>query len=221
MMKFLLVLLSISFVPFCSYCQSMTEIFRLLPEDCTPELDSKQRDTLLQAGTYILPGGDSLETIEYDLDSSGFSDYLRYGFHYTTGQNAFLSIELRKFKRNNGSILIVYSRVGGMLRAYDQHDIFIFDYKGSKLSLTKQKLLPVEVPIKDFLKKGTPDSIAKKIKSYVMATYSLDPENPRSISFTLHPGSPIDEMEKYLLSYSMSFTWNGRSFIRKLVLRKE
>src|SRR5687767_8380991 len=87
--------------------QSMAEIFRLLPEDCTPELDSKQREILLQAGTYILPGGDSLETIEYELDSSGFSDYLRYGFHYTTGQNAFLSIELRKFRRNDGGILIV------------------------------------------------------------------------------------------------------------------
>jgi len=201
--------------------QSMTEIFRLLPEDCTPELDAKQRDTLLQTGTYILPGGDSLETIEYELDSSGFSDYLRYGFHFTTGQNAFLSIELRKFKKADGGILIVYSRIGGMLRAYDQHDIFIFDYKNSKLTLSKQKLLPMNVPIKDFLKKGTPDSIEKKIKSYVMATYSLHPENPRSISFILYPGAPLGDMEKYLLSDSMTFTWNGRSFARKLVLQKE
>ena len=201
--------------------QSMTEIFRLLPEDCTPELDLRQRDTLLQTGTYILPGGDSLETIEYELDSSGFSDYLRYGFHFTTGQNAFLSIELRKFKKDDGGILIVYSRVSGMLRAYDQHDILIFDYKDSKLVQGKQRLLPIEIPIKEFLKKGTPDSIAKKIKSYVMATYSLHPENPRSISFTLYPGAPLGDMEKYLLSDSMSFTWNGRSFTRKLVLQKE
>ena len=199
----------------------MAEIFRLLPPDCTPELNSKQRDTLLKNGEYILPGGDSLETIEYELDSSGFSDYLRYGFHFTTGQNAFLSIELRKFRRNDGRILIVYSRVGGMLRAYDQHEIFIFDYKDSKLTVSKQKLLPVNVLIKDFLKKGTPDSIAKKIKSYVMTTYRLDPENPNTISYNLFPGAPLDDMEKYLLSDSMSFTWNGRSFTRKLVLQKE
>ena len=215
-MKCLIVLLLMSLANFGSYSQSMAEIFKLLPPECTPELNSKQRDTLLKNGEYILPGGDSLETIEYELDSSGFSDYLRYGFHFTTGQNAFLSIELRKFRRNNGRILIVYSRVGGMLRAYDQHEIFIFDYKDSKLVLNRQKLLPLNIPINDFLKNGTPDSIAKKIENYVMATYSLQPENPISISFDLYPSVPLDDLEKYLLTDSMLFIWNGKSFGRKL-----
>ena len=195
----------------------MADIFRLLPADCTPELDSKQRDTLLKNGEYILPGGDSMETIKYDIDSFGYSNYLHYVFSFTTGQNAFVGFELRKFKRNDSSIFIVYSRVGGALRAYDQHDLFIFDYKNGKLILSKERLLPVNIPVKNFLKKETPDSIAKKIKSYVMATYILHSENPNTISFNLYPGVPLDEYEKNILGYTMLFTWNGKSFTRKLV----
>ena len=202
------------------FSQSMTEIFRLLPAEYILDLDLKQRDTLLEKGEYMLPGGDS-EITEKCTISFDSPDYVFFNYYFTTGQNGFVTIELRKFLRNDGRILIVYSRVGGMLRAYDQQSIFIFEYKDSKLALNKQKLLPTDVPIKDFLKRGTPDSIARKIKSYVMTTYSLDPENPNAISYNLFQGTPLGDMEKYLLNDSMSFIWNGRSFTRKLVLERE
>lgn len=219
-MRFLISILLFLFISFNSLAQSMAEILRLLPAEHALDLDLKQRDTLLQNGEYILPGGDSLETIKFELSLDDESGYIRFSLGFTTGQNGFVLIELRRFKRNDGSILIVYSRVGGALRAYDQHDILFFDYKNSKLVLSKKKLLPVNIPIKDFLNKGTPDSIVKKIQSRVTGTYSLDPADLKSFSYNLIP-SVSEDLEKYILRYSMIFTWNGKSFTKKLNLEKE
>lgn len=215
-----MLLISIFLASFSSFSQSMAEIFKLLPADCTPELDSKQRDTLLENAEYTLPGGDSLETIEYTIESD-LPNYLLYNYGFSTGQNGFIAFELKKFTRTDGSILIVYSRYGGTLRAYHQHDLKIFDYKNNKLILNKEKLLAQTISIKRFLRKGTPDSIAKKIESYVMATYDLDPENQKSVSYNLFPAVLLDDLEKYLLSDSMILTWNGKSFTKKLDLHKE
>jgi hypothetical protein len=217
-MKFLITLLPIFLISFNSFSQSMAQIFRLLPDEYSLDLNSKQKDTLLRDEEYILPGGDSIETVQFELSLNEEIGYGRFGFRFTTGQNGFVSVELRKFKENDGSILIVYSRVGGMLGAFDQQDVLFFKYKNSKLILSNEKLLPQSIPVKNFLKKGTPDTIAKKIENYVMATYDLDPENPASVSYNLFPGAPLDDLEKYVLGYSMIFTWTGKSFIKKLNL---
>ena len=197
----------------------MTEIFHLLPADCTPELDSKQKDTLLKNGEYALPGGDSMETLKYTISSMGSPFYLQYEYSFTTGQRGFLAFELKKFTRKDGSILIVFSRYGGVPVDAHQQELIVFDYKNKKLIPNKENLLLREVPIKYYLKNNTPDSVTSKIKNIMNASYSLNSENPNSISFNLFPVVPVEQLEKYILGDSMSFTWNGKAFIRKLVLQ--
>ena len=220
-MKFLLLIISIFLTSFSSFSQSMTEIFRLLPSDCTPEIDSKQRDTLLKNGEYILPGGDSMETVKYTISTMESPFFLRYEYSFATGQRGFLAFELKKFTRKGGNILIVFSRYGGVPVDAHQQELIVFDYKNKKLIPNKENLLFEEVPIKYYLKNNTPDSIETKIKNIMNASYSLYSENPNSISFDLFPIVPIEEFEKYILSYSMIFTWNGKSFTKKLNLEKE
>jgi len=220
-MKFLIVLLSITLAPFNLHSQSMAEIFRLLPADCTPELTSKQRDTLLKNGEYILPGGDSLETVKYTIGTSGSPFYLHYEYNFTTGQRGFISFELKKFIRQDGSVVIIFSRYGGVPVDAHQQELTVFNYKNKKLILNKEDLLVKEVPIKCFLKGNTPDSTTPKIKNIMNSSYSLNAEDPNSISFNLLPVVPPEEFEKYILGDSMSFTWNGKYFMCKLVLRKE
>jgi len=199
----------------------MAEIFRLLPADCTPELDAKQRDTLLKNGEYILPGGDSMETVKYSIDAAPSPFYFRYVYSFTTGQRGFLAFELKKLTRNDGSIIIVFSRYGGVPVDAHQKELIVFNYKNKKLIPNKKNLLLKEVPIKYYLKNSTPDSIASKIKNVMNASYSLNSENPNSISFDLFPIVPLEELEKYILGDSMTFTWNGKKFVRKLIMYKE
>lgn len=199
----------------------MSDIFRFLPADCTPELDLKQRDTLLKNGEYVLPGGDSLESVKYTIDAAPSPFYLRYVYSFTTGQRGFLAFELKKLTRNDGSIIVVFSRYGGVPVDAHQKELIVFNYKNKKLIPNKENLLLKEVPIRYYLKNNTPDSIASKIKNVMNASYSLNSEYSNSISFDLFPIVPLEELEKYILGHSMSFTWNGKSFTRKLVEDKE
>jgi hypothetical protein len=199
----------------------MAEIFRLLPAECTPELDSKQRDTLLKNGEYILPGGNSLETVKYIIDVTPSPFYLRYEYSFTTGQRGFLAFELKKFIKKDGSIIIVFSRYGGVPVDAHQQELIVFNYKDKKLMPNKENLLSKEIPIKNYLKSKTPDSIAIKIENIMNTSYSLDSENLNSISFNLFPVIPLEELEKYILGDSISFTWDGKKFIKKLVIYKE
>jgi len=198
----------------------MAEIFRLLPSYCAPELDSKQRDTLLKNGEYILPGGDSMETVKYTIDTTRSPFYLHYVYDFTTGQRGFLSFELKKITRKDGTILIIFSRYGGVPVDAHQQELIVFNYKNKKLIPNKENLLLKEVPIKYYLKDNTPDSIASKIKNVMNASYSLNSEDPNSISFDLLPVVPLEELEKYILGDSMSLTWDGKKFVKKLILYK-
>ena len=53
-----------------TYGQSLTFFFKNLPPDCTPELTFTQRDSLLKRLDFVIPGGDSIETVKYTLDVS-------------------------------------------------------------------------------------------------------------------------------------------------------
>ena len=86
-----------------SYEQSMESIFNLLPPESTPELNSEQKKILLKNKEYIIPNGDSLETVKYSLEIDETNQYLRYEYYFTTGQKGFNSYEIRKFKKKDGS----------------------------------------------------------------------------------------------------------------------
>src|SRR6201989_3537579 len=97
------VILTFLITPFLLQGQSMDSIFRLFPVTCTPELNSKQKDTLLRTKDYIIHGGDTIETVKYELEIDETQQYLRYDYYFTTGQKGFNTYELRKFKKKDGS----------------------------------------------------------------------------------------------------------------------
>jgi hypothetical protein len=214
-MKVYIVVLALSFFPASGYCQSMVEIFKKLPADCTPQLSKKERTILLQKGKYILPGSDSIETVVYSIDTNTANDYLRYEYNFTTGQNGFITFELRKFKKANGKYIVVYSRIGGMLRAFDQQALTIYNLQNGKLVENKENLLPAEVPIKEFIKRNTQDSIVAYIGKYSTRTFDLNPQVKNTICYNIFPNIPLDNYANYIAGEKIYFRWNGKRFIKK------
>ena len=94
-------MLAIPIISLSAFSQSMVSIFRMLPANCTPGLDLKAKNILLKKGTYILPGGDSVETVQYEIDTTHTDDYIYFGSSFTTGQNGFDEFQIRKFTRTN------------------------------------------------------------------------------------------------------------------------
>jgi hypothetical protein len=221
MTKFFLISVLTSVLSSSTLGQSLSFFFKNLPADCTPELTFRQRDSLLQTLEFILPGGTSTETVKYTIDTANATNYLRYEYSFTTGQNGFISFELRKFTKADGQSFLVFSRYGGLSRAYIQQDLKVFAIKNMQLvEQTTQKLLPKDIPLSRFLKKETPDAAKKRIDSAVNFRYDLYTEKQNEIEFTMFPQSPIDEDEKWVIGYSFLFTWTGKVFEQKLTDNK-
>ncbi|MFT3823015.1 MAG: hypothetical protein QM731_03810 [Chitinophagaceae bacterium] len=192
----------------------MTEIFRLLPLSCTPELGPQQKDTLLLTGVYTVPGGDSIETVKYTIDTNFNADYLRYEYGFTTGQQGFLYFELKRFYRTNGSVFVVFSRYGGAPIVFSQHELQMFDIVNGALVSSKEQLLPLKVPLKYFLKKGTPDAARAKLEKNVNTAYDLSPDVSNTIRYSI--AFHTFEEETHIAASVMIFTWNGKTFTRKI-----
>ncbi len=201
--------------------QTMTSIFRQLPSECTPQLTATERDILLKNGSYTIPGGDSIETTQYSIDTLGAKDYLRYEFNFTTGQAGFIAFELKSLRTTDGRRLIIFSRCGGMKRAYNQQEIKIYELKNATLiEDSKNKLLPLTISITNFLKKETPDKVKSKIEQSVSSCYDLKPETPNELEFAIFPQSPLGNEDEWILGYAITFTWTGNSFTRKIAIEK-
>ena len=195
----------------------MKSIIRLLPIECTPDLTQKQKNLLLKQSTFELPGGDSLERIEYSLDTPVLKNYASFQFNYTTGQSGFGIFELKRLKTTAGIQMIIFSRYGGARTLYSQDTLKIFTLSNGRLVEDKeQRLLPQSIDYNEFLKKKTPDSIRKRIESYTNRCYFLDPEKPNQVEFNLYTSFMGEELNDWLLGDSFIFTWNGRYFKRRL-----
>lgn len=217
-MKQLILLLTVYFTlpGLTVHGQTMTSFFRQLPIDWTPSLSTMQKDSLLQKGDYVIPGGDSLNTSKYSVDTSS-SDYLRCEYYFTTGQKAFIRYELRRFTKTDGKQFIVYSKYGGMEKAYSQVDLKIFYIVDGRIKEdANQKLLPNKVPIKEFLKQGAPAFTKTDLQKVANDCYDLSPEVQNHIVFRIAPNGSTD-FEQWILGYTMSFTWNGSTFKQKLI----
>ena len=184
-------------------------------------MTDRQRDSLLQKLEFVIPGGDSTETVKYIIDTSKATNYLRYEYSFTTGQKGFISFELKKYTKVDGQSFLIFSRYGGLSRAYTQQDLKVFAIKNNKLvEETTQKLLPKNIPLSRFLKKETPDVVKKRIDSAVNFRYDLMTEKQNEIEFTMFPESPIDKDKKWIIGYSYLFTWTGKVFQQKLTANK-
>ena len=218
MIKQLLRILFMVFISIAAHGQAMKNIFLQLPGACTPELNKEERKLLLQNAAYIIPGGDSIETARYTIDSIS-NDYLHAEYDFTTGQRGFNSYELKRFKTTKGPDMILFSTFGGTRASFFQNELRVFYLQNKKLvEDSHQKLLPQSVPVNDFIKKQTPDSVKKIIEQAMSTAYVFDTEKKNSIVFTLYTQYQVDKFEKWILGYTFLFTWTGEKFTRKLQL---
>ena len=164
----------------------MVDVFKKLPAECTPGISLAERDSLIKYGTYVIPGGDSIETTRYEISSINANDYLNYYFNFITGQRAFIDFELRKYYATPESGIIVFSEYGGLPSNYSQHDLRLFRFdKNGFTEILNQKLLPKKISVTKFLKKETSDSIIRKIENYSNFCFNLETSDPNTLEFIL------------------------------------
>ncbi len=195
-----------------SYGQSMSTLFRQLPLECTPELSYKERDSLLRNQKYTIPGGDTVETTMYSIDTSQSKDYLRYEYTFITGQSGFIVFELRRLKKENGKTFIVFSRYGGTTYSFSQHELRVFDIINYSLKENKtQTLLPKVVEINTLLKNQTPDNIKSNINESISSSYDLYPSLENQIFWRISSNYP-SENEEWTVRNQLVFSWDGNRF---------
>ncbi len=54
------------------------------------------------------------DSMKYEINEMVPDTFLDFDYDFTTGQRAYLSFEIRKFKEDNGGELLVYSRSAGI-----------------------------------------------------------------------------------------------------------
>ncbi len=158
-----------------SYAQDIKEIFKAFPLEYTPELSQSGKDSILQYGEYIIPGGDSVNTSKYDYYNEN-ENYIRLEYSFTTGQNGFFMIQLKKFKKENGDIIVVYTKHGGMLRAYDQHELIVFNYLNKHFTINKIIKLPSTIEPKVFLSRKLQKDTQMEYSKSISTGYDLNPQ---------------------------------------------
>lgn len=209
-------ILIVTFV-FGSKCQSMTGLFRLLPVACTPELNNKEKEILIEKGEYIVPGGDSYETVKYSIDTAEVKNYLRCEYGFTTGQRGFIIIEIKKFQRANGEFILVYSQYGGVPIEFEQREFKIYNIRKGKLIESKEIMIPKDVGLKNVLKPGYSDSLFTEIKNNSNSSFLLDSDKENELEFRISSPLDLDHYKKYMIGNVMLFTWNGLAFVKKII----
>ncbi|MFO8147167.1 MAG: hypothetical protein ACQEWG_12725 [Bacteroidota bacterium] len=172
------------------------------------------KDSLLQFNSYTIPGDDTLEIMEVAITEKS-EEFMQLTYSFTTGQRAFVIIQIRVFQKRDGKPLIVYAKFGGLPRAFDQHILKIFDFSAGSLIETQKKLLPETIGVKEFLEPKDVDNFASDLE--VMSTsYELNPEEKNSLIYKLEPQIyGKGEIENLIKTYDFVYKWNGEVFIKK------
>lgn len=214
MKKFNLLILYFLFSTIKSDAQIIEEILLSLPAEFTPELTETAKDSLLQFSSYTIPGDDPREIMEVAITEKS-KEFIQLTYSFTTGQRAFVIIQIRVFRKRDDKPLIVYAKFGGLPRAFDQHILKTYNFSNGFLVETKEKLSK-SIGVKEFLKPKVVDEFAFDLE--IMSTsYELNPEEKNSIEYKLE--SQIiygkGEIENLIQTYDFLFTWNGETFILK------
>ena len=209
-------ILVVTFVP-GSNCQSMTDLFRLLPSAYTPELNSKEKEILIERGEYIIPGGDSNETVRYSMDTTEGKNYLRCEYSFTTGQRAFSIIEIKKLRKTNGEFILVFSQYAGVPVEFDEREFKIYDIKNGKLTESRGNMIPKNIGLKELLKNGISDSLLAAIEKSSCPSFDLMSERENEIEFRIYFPDSEDEYKSYMIGNAILLSWNGMSFTKKII----
>jgi hypothetical protein len=122
-------------------------------------------------------------------------------------------IEIRSFKTTKGENLIVVSQTGGVWPInYQQNDLSLFIYNGSKKLVPYKKSLLPPADEMIFMKPGIPDSIKQEILNNSNVTFNFSSEKP---ALELNSDYLTDNalIKKWLKGDFVEFTWSGDGFI--------
>lgn len=204
----LFVLCSASFLHAQSPAQ-LHEILKLIPVSEFYLLNSSGLDSLISNEKYHVPGGDSLEAIQYEFQSSS-NRCAALVMSFTTGQRAFIRHELITFPHLDGSILVFMSSYGGTAEI-QQSALNFYKFIDHKLIPIKNEFTPIIQPPHKFMKASTPDSILKSISNHVFSYYSTDCQSNSIVFETSSAYFDFNWIEHDEIFYN----WNGSEFIER------
>ena len=193
-----------------NYCfgQTIQEIFKSFPSTYMPEMTNEAKDSLLENGTYIFPKAeDYMETMKADYWTE--NNYIRLQYFFPDGLSGFFIIELKKFLKNDGTPIVVYSKFGGSPKAFDQHILLTFSYENNSLEPIENLGLPKTIETKEFLKEKILDSLdGKKLK--MNTSYSLKTNDSDLLEYNIYP--EIAPYYEWVKTEKFSYIWNGERF---------
>jgi hypothetical protein len=218
------ILIVLIFFSAISFGQKITDIFRMLPNDCFHyELSDDSRTELLKNMKYYPASNCKEESIVFSLvDLDTLKNFVRIEMSYESGQAAYTIYEIRSFKKSGGSQIVIFSNVSGANIMYGQNILQTFEITDNKLVESKIEYLPINIGIKDFVKIETPDSLILKYENSSSHSYKLG-YYVKNITYELNDfylhNSDLDSL--YLLGNKIEFVWENDKFDRKPVEKKE
>ena len=171
-------------------------------------MTNEAKDSLLENGTYIFPKAeDYMETMKADYWAK--NNYIRLQYYFPDGPSGFFIIELKKFQKNDGTPIVVYSKFGGSPKAFGQHILLTFSYENNSLEPIENLGLPKTIETKEFLKEKILDSLdGKKLK--MNTSYSLKTNDSDRLEYNIYP--EIDPYYEWVKTEKFSYIWNGERF---------
>jgi hypothetical protein len=184
-------------------------LFLRIPMDKSENISIENRDTLLgYHDCTLIADTDITEVLHLDTLTK---TYMVYEDSYTTGQAAQSVTEIRRFPKKNGGYILLFSRFGGTHGMDDQETFKIYDVNGRKITESKDSLLPPDLSIRSFVKKGTPDSILTIIDANFGAYYDI-PMKGDTIRFSAEFSTNDNTYDQYFTDTQYEFVWDGERF---------
>ena len=207
-----------------SYGQNISEIFKMLPNECfNNELSENSRIELLKNKKFYPLSNCEEEIIVFSLVKlDSINNFMRIEKTFESGQAAYNIYEIRSFNKSEGSQIVIFSKVSGAHDMFGQNEFQSFEITNNKLVKSKFEYLPIDIGIKDFVKKETPDSLIQKYENYISHSYKLG-YFEKKILYELYDfylyNSDLDT--GYLLGNRIEFVWENGKFERKSIEKKK
>jgi hypothetical protein len=210
-----LLLLSLMFSPLFFQAQSMSNMFLMLPAECTPGLNASGRTNLIKYHDYAIDTNDDKKEIDYSIDTitDGFLSY-EYSKY---GKNE--NYEIKKLKTAGDSYILLFTKDADVKKKSDKYVFKTYDVSGNTLKESSTSYIPVNLDYFTFLKPETPDSVKASIQKTSYCAFDLEMNSTYEITFRIVLRSVKDE--KWLTGNSMVFQWNGTSFSNTITFQKE
>lgn len=208
-MKKLTIIILLSFLACVSQAQDILEVFKNFEFKCCSGITASVKDSLTINGEFIPNKQDTLESERYSLEFTGKS-FARLVMDFTTGQNGFYAVELKVIEKKDGNTLVVFSKYGGSIRMYEQHEIIVYDYINGIFTPSIEHNLPQKLSIKEYIIQATPDSILSKLEGSYSYGADLSSKDPCEVYYFADIQNPDYYM--WLDRERIAYRWTGNKF---------